>query len=80
MVLQEKCRLEKTRLNLETLERYAKSLQTWGEILRGRDILLYGCRVAEGALGYLFLQQLHQLTGANLAASEKACWSHKSQP
>jgi len=61
----------KTRLNLETLERYAKSLQTWGEILRGRDILLYGCRVAEGALGYLFLQQLHQLTGANLAASEK---------
>jgi broad specificity phosphatase PhoE len=63
--------LGKTRLNLETLERYAESLRTWAETLQGGDVLLYGCRVAEGALGYLFLQQLHQLTGANLAASEQ---------
>ena len=42
----------KTRLNLETLERYAKSLQTWGEILRGGSrhfaLRMPGCRGCPG--------------------------------
>jgi len=58
-----------TRLTLENLTQYSESLQTWSKVLSGRDLLLYGCQVAKGALGYLFLQQLHQLTEANLAAS-----------
>ena len=32
--------------------------------------MLYGCQVAKGVNGSLFLQQLHLLTGANIAASE----------
>ena len=58
-------------LSLETMGQYAASLQTWAEALQGQDILLYGCQVARGAMGHLFLQQLQQLTGANIAASER---------
>jgi len=58
-----------TRLTLENLAQYSDSLQTWSKVLSGQDLLLYGCQVAKGALGYLFLRQLHQLTKANLAAS-----------
>ena len=60
-----------TQLSFETLDRYATQLRIWADILKDRDVLIYGCQVAEGALGYLFLQQLHQLIGANLAASER---------
>ncbi|MEM9002166.1 MAG: Ig-like domain-containing protein [Cyanobacteria bacterium P01_F01_bin.86] len=65
-------RIGSTELNLETLDRYASQLQSWSERLQGRDLLIYGCQVAKGALGYLFLQQLQQLTGANVAASERS--------
>lgn len=57
-------------LSLETLEGYAKQLQTWTRAIATRaDILLYGCRVAAGAVGRQFVQQLSALTGANIAAS-----------
>ena len=65
-------RLGSTELSFETLDRYAQQLQVWGEALTGNDLLIYGCQVAKGALGYLFLQQLHQLTGLNIAASEQS--------
>uniref|UniRef100_UPI0026256DE2 DUF4347 domain-containing protein n=1 Tax=Acaryochloris sp. IP29b_bin.148 TaxID=2969218 RepID=UPI0026256DE2 len=60
-----------TQLSLETIDSYADQLQAWSHTLAGADIHVYGCQVAKGALGYLFLQQLHQLTGANLAASSQ---------
>ncbi|MEM0980422.1 MAG: DUF4347 domain-containing protein, partial [Cyanobacteria bacterium P01_H01_bin.58] len=62
-------RLGAANLNLDTLEHHAEQLRSWGEALNGGDLLIYGCQVAKGALGYLFLQQLHQLTGLNVAAS-----------
>jgi len=34
------------------------------------DLLIYGCRVAEGEVGKAFLAKLSDLTGANVAASE----------
>ncbi|NEP61931.1 MAG: DUF4347 domain-containing protein, partial [Symploca sp. SIO2G7] len=58
-----------TQLDLQRLQQNAGQLKSWANVLKGGDILLYGCQVADGALGYLFLQQLHQLTGANIAAS-----------
>ncbi|MEO1068286.1 MAG: DUF4347 domain-containing protein, partial [Cyanobacteria bacterium J06638_6] len=35
----------------------------------GADLLLYGCEVAQGQAGQAFLQTLHRLTGADIAAS-----------
>ncbi|MDB9529335.1 Ig-like domain-containing protein [Oscillatoria sp. CS-180] len=61
--------LGNTQLTLENLAQYAEQLQTWATVLHGQDVLLYGCQVARGAMGHLFLQQLHQFTGANIAAS-----------
>ncbi|MEM6519287.1 MAG: DUF4347 domain-containing protein, partial [Cyanobacteria bacterium P01_C01_bin.70] len=61
--------LGSTQLSLSNLDDYVEQLQKWAKVLNGQDILLYGCQVAKGAMGHLFLQQLHQLTGANLAAS-----------
>ncbi|MEB3356612.1 MAG: DUF4347 domain-containing protein [Synechococcales bacterium] len=58
-------------LNIDTSARYAEQVAAWAEALAGADLLLYGCQVAAGAMGYLFLQQLHRLTRANLAASEQ---------
>ncbi len=54
-----------TQLNIETLNQYSSSLQQWNLDL----ILLYGCQVAAGDSGTEFIQQLHDLTGANIAAS-----------
>ncbi len=63
--------LGNTQLSFATLSQHADDLSIWASRLRGKDILLYGCQVAKGALGHLFIQQLHQLTNANIAASEK---------
>ncbi|MGD1898993.1 MAG: DUF4347 domain-containing protein, partial [Phormidesmis sp.] len=56
-------------LSFSRLEHYTDRLMSWANKLEGKDILLYGCQVAKGAIGHLFLQQLQQLTGANIAAS-----------
>jgi hypothetical protein len=34
-----------------------------------RSLLLYGCQVAMGDAGAEFIEKLHRLTGANIAAS-----------
>lgn len=63
--------LGNTQLNRFTLDHYASQLQQWAEALTAQaNILLYGCRVAAGEWGLAFIQQLRQLTGAEIAASE----------
>ncbi|MBW4522523.1 MAG: DUF4347 domain-containing protein [Scytolyngbya sp. HA4215-MV1] len=62
--------LGKSCLNLAALRQKADQIRTWSKALTDKaDILLYGCQVAEGAEGQAFVQQLAQLTGANIAAS-----------
>ncbi|MEM9215592.1 MAG: Ig-like domain-containing protein [Cyanobacteria bacterium P01_F01_bin.150] len=61
--------LGSTQLSLDTLWKYGSDLKLWSELLAGKDVLIYGCEVAQGQSGNLFLQHLHQLTNANLAAS-----------
>lgn len=56
-----------TRFSLETIDRYGWDLQSWSV----PSILLYGCNVAAGDAGAEFIEKLHHLTGANIAASNK---------
>ncbi|NJR69830.1 MAG: DUF4347 domain-containing protein [Synechococcales cyanobacterium CRU_2_2] len=58
-------------LSLETLPQYEAQIAQWSMALRGVDLLLYGCEVGQGAMAQKFLQKLHQLTGANIAASSQ---------
>jgi hypothetical protein len=58
-------------LNLNNLEHYANELQDWSKALApGADLLFYGCNVAKGEDGKAFVQQIHRLTGADVAASD----------
>ncbi|HEY9833129.1 MAG TPA: DUF4347 domain-containing protein [Stenomitos sp.] len=57
--------LGNTQLSLDTFTHYATQLQQW-EVT---NLLLYGCNVAAGDAGQEFVEKLHQLTGANIAAS-----------
>ncbi|MGD1716895.1 DUF4347 domain-containing protein [Dapis sp. BLCC M172] len=58
-------------LKNDNIHLYAKSIQQWGKCLSAEaEILIYGCQVANGKEGKEFVRQLHQLTGANIAASE----------
>ena len=65
--------LGNTTLDRENLDRYAALLQSWQPIQNPKskiqNLLLYGCQVAAGEIGRAFLEKLHQLTGANIAAS-----------
>ena len=62
-----------TQLSLDTLERYAWDLQSWfsssSPLPTSSSLLLYGCNVAAGDAGEEFIQKLHQITGAEIAAS-----------
>lgn len=59
-----------TSLNSGTIASYASQLQTWANALTNNaDLLLYGCNVGEGQVGANFIQQLAQITGADVAAS-----------
>ncbi len=52
---------------------YRDDLARWGNaLLSDSDIFLYGCDVAAGADGQAFIEQISQLTGADVAASEDA--------
>ncbi|NEP84843.1 MAG: DUF4347 domain-containing protein [Okeania sp. SIO3B3] len=56
-------------LNQDTIKLYKNQIQKWQAALNTTaDILLYGCQVAAG-IGKNFVQKLHQLTQANIAAS-----------
>ncbi|QLE55490.1 choice-of-anchor I family protein [Nostoc sp. TCL26-01] len=63
-------------LNAATVPTYSHLLGQWSNYLApGADILLYGCNVAQGNAGQNFVQQLHQVTGADIAASDDATGS-----
>ena len=61
--------LGNTHLSLDTLDTYADVLQSWSTAHTPVSLLLYGCNVAAGDAGACFVDRLHQLTGANIAAS-----------
>ncbi|MBS0482384.1 MAG: DUF4347 domain-containing protein [Proteobacteria bacterium] len=55
------------------LQANAATMQRIGHALvRGGDILIYGCDVAEGAIGHRFIAALARLTGVDVAASTNA--------
>ncbi len=57
-------------LNVNNLVDYTGALQSWSKSLAtGADLLLYGCDVAQDAVGQHFVQQVASLTGADVAAS-----------
>ncbi|MBD2776229.1 DUF4347 domain-containing protein [Iningainema tapete] len=65
--------LGNSELSLNTLELYTNQLQNWfpptPKLTNSPTLLLYGCKVAAGDAGEEFITKLHQLTGANVAAS-----------
>ncbi|MFB8796783.1 MAG: DUF4347 domain-containing protein [Microcoleus sp.] len=57
-------------LNNQDLAQFSNKIQQWGKALtKNGDILLYGCDVGAGQTGPQFIQNLHQLTGADIASS-----------
>ena len=63
-------RLGTARLNEATLERYTHKLHRWRKALAAdAEVLLYGCRVAAGAVGQQFVRQLGQILNTKIAAS-----------
>ncbi|WP_262690046.1 DUF4347 domain-containing protein, partial [Kordiimonas aestuarii] len=64
-------RLGPDEINASTLADHADALMRIGAALgEDGDILLYGCRVAEGGDGLEFIQMLADVTGADVAASD----------
>ncbi|MCC5663512.1 DUF4347 domain-containing protein [Nostoc sp. CHAB 5784] len=68
--------LGNTHLGLDTLDEYSQQLQLWQKIFSISaksdnlwNLLIYGCNVALGDAGTEFVDKLHQLTKANIAAS-----------
>ncbi|MBW4422852.1 MAG: DUF4347 domain-containing protein [Myxacorys californica WJT36-NPBG1] len=50
---------------------YTNQIRSWASTLTpNADLLLYGCDIAQGGVGEAFIQQLAQLTGADVAASD----------
>ncbi|MEH2213935.1 Calx-beta domain-containing protein [Nostoc sp.] len=61
--------LGSSNFNLSNLDSYKNQLKKWASALTDKaDILLYGCDVASGE-GTKFVQQISQITGADVAAS-----------
>jgi VCBS repeat-containing protein len=59
-----------TQLSADLLDIYATQIQPWKSALNtDAEILIYGCNVASETIGQQFIQQLHTLTGATIAAS-----------
>ena len=57
-------------LNDSTLAQYEAMVRGWGGSLSADgDLLLFGCNVAAGDLGKTIVQQIAELTGADVAAS-----------
>ncbi|WP_375469929.1 DUF4347 domain-containing protein [uncultured Nostoc sp.] len=63
--------LRNTRLCLDTLHHYTSQLQTWFTLSTSPSLHLYGCNVAAGDAGEEFIDKLHRLTGAEVAASRQ---------
>lgn len=70
--------LGNTHLGLDTLDEYSQQLEQWQKIFSASaktnnlwNLFIYGCNVALGDAGTEFINKLHQLTGANIAASRQ---------
>ena len=64
-------KLGNTWLNASNLDENSDSLNSWAESLdENADILIYGCNLAETETGKQFVNQLAQLTGTDVAASD----------
>ncbi|WP_375496811.1 DUF4347 domain-containing protein [uncultured Nostoc sp.] len=70
--------LGNTHLGLDTLDEYSQQLQLWQNLFSTSaksnnlwNLLIYGCNVALGDAGTEFIDKLHQLTKANIAASRQ---------
>ncbi len=62
--------LGSTNLNADNLDSYAEDFAAWSESLTvNGDIILYGCSVGTGSIGLEFINELSQLTNADIAAS-----------
>lgn len=66
--------LGNTQLSLDTLNKYQDDLRTWFDspnplLPYSPTLLIYGCNVASGDAGEEFITKLHQITGAEIAAS-----------
>jgi Domain of unknown function (DUF4347)/FG-GAP-like repeat len=57
--------LGKTPLNIQQLQLHPQLLEQWGV----KEIALYSCEVAQGAVGKDLIYQLSELTGATVAAA-----------
>ncbi|QIZ69746.1 Ig-like domain-containing protein [Oxynema aestuarii] len=69
-------RLGNHALNREQLDRYSSLFKQWKERHPALSILLYGCNVAAGERGARFVERLHEITEAAIAASTRAVGSH----
>ncbi len=58
-------------LSADVISQNTGTFAAWGNTLYDSgDILLYGCNVAQGETGLAFINQLAQVTGADIAASD----------
>ncbi|MDE5068555.1 MAG: DUF4347 domain-containing protein, partial [Trichodesmium sp. St4_bin8_1] len=62
--------LGNNRFNIKSIQS-SHTIMLQLEALSVNNILIYGCYVAAGNCGREFIEKLHQLTGANIAASAK---------
>jgi glucose/arabinose dehydrogenase len=71
-------RLGNAQLNTATLTKYSDRLQSWGNALTETgDLLFYGCNVAAGKQGKDLINQISQLTQADVQASDDLTGSTK---
>jgi len=58
-------------LNADTINSFSSTLQSIGNALtQNGDLLFYGCNLAQGEQGKLLLQQIGNITQADIAASD----------
>ncbi|MCY7282981.1 MAG: DUF4347 domain-containing protein, partial [Cyanobacteria bacterium CAN_BIN43] len=63
--------LGNAQLSSTTLNQYRDRLQSWGNALSETgDLLFYGCNVAAGTQGLKFIDQISQITQADVQASD----------
>ena len=63
--------LGNTQVDSSNIHNYASDFVQWQNALTGdADILIYGCEVAQDEVGEQFVQELADLTGADVAASD----------
>ncbi|MBF8274216.1 MAG: hypothetical protein HW380_3321, partial [Magnetococcales bacterium] len=61
------------RLSTDTLDSHTRALGAWSQgMTADADILIYGCDVARGEIGEIFVAGMAQLTGRDVAASTDA--------